>query len=394
MAPAGDLNGDGWPELIIVGGPPGAGQGVVILSGPSLNVLYSFPPQYAVNYGWSIGPLSDLDGDGLPEFYIGSPAYSPPGPVGSYVLTGGRLEVYSGASGTLMATYTGTQPGQQVGWSICEIGDLTGDGLPEIASLEFANGPFGNPVRVVVREAATFSSVYTLFGLGGGVACVPDADGDGVNEVIAAQGYSGFVVFSGATGLFLFDAIASFVGPTLIAPFPSVLRDVTGDGLGDFGVRYVSLGTTFTPPPYSTFALDPWGLSSPGTPGESRVYAARNLDVVGPTLVGGSAQFDLLVPRHPGKAFQIVFSLDGSIPGMLLGSFYFPLLPDGLFISSYTAGFGGVLGAAGTASVSIPIPANPALHGLEVKASGWVIDPAAAPLPIASVLTGTAFTIQ
>ncbi|MGH7152273.1 MAG: hypothetical protein ACREIU_16320, partial [Planctomycetota bacterium] len=64
-----------------------------------------------------------------------------------------------------------------------------------------------------------------------------------------------------------------------------------------------------------------------------------------------------------------------------------------LFLASLGAGLVGTLNAVGVGSITVPIPANSALQGLEVKASGAVFDPSG-PLGIACVLTGEAFTIQ
>jgi len=391
LSAAGDLNGDGWPEIMIMGGPTNVNTGVAVLSGPSLTILYQYPLQYGTDFGFSLGAIEDMTGDGLPDFFIGAPRFSPVGPSG-FLLEAGRLEFYSGSSGAMVASYSGSQQFQEVGWSVCGLGDVTGDGSPEVASIEFAHGGSGNVPRVVVREAATFSPVYTVLGLTGALERLGDANGDGVDEVLVNHGGVKTVVLSGVDGTTLVQLTPGTVGATLIG---AALGDVNGDGLGDFGTTRFLISSPSTPPPFVPLAQNlSWGIPSPQIPFEAWIYAARNLRVVGPTPVGGSAQFDLLVPRHPGKTYQIVFSLTGSFPGISFGSFLFPLVPDDLFYDSFSAGIGGALGATGTASLSVPIPPNPSLQGLEVKASGWVIDPAATPLPIACVLTGTAFTIQ
>jgi hypothetical protein len=178
----------------------------------------------------------------------------------------------------------------------------------------------------------------------------------------------------------------------VIHTWPKSLGDVNGDGLGDVAVLYSQNPGAI--PPLVVPVLSSWGYSWPPGLLESRVYVARNFDLAGPAVVGGSAQFQALATKHPGRPFQIVFAREGAYPGMHLGPFLFPLVPDDLFVASFAAAITGVLDPGGHGILLLPIPSNPALMGQRVLASGWVIDPSAAPLPIGCVLTGVEVTIQ
>jgi hypothetical protein len=395
IAGVGDLDGDGFPELLIRGDyllmGCFVGHGVYDFEGPGFG-LQSFQVawQCSQEFGSQIGRLDDVDGDGLPDFYVGAPRTSSGG-----LNDSGWIGIFSGATGMLSFSLNGSSTSEYLGGSVAALSDVTGDGMPEIAVARA-----GGINQVQVLSLPSFGVVYALSAptLVGEVDALGDADGDGLDDFLVrwSTGVTGTPTYS--------EGITAISGPTgtVIGRLPQNLQfsfvypwgalgDVNGDGLGDFAATpgLFSFGTV---PPIAVQGLwSPW--SWPNTDGVTTVYVAPNLGVVGTPAVGGTAQFQVVAPKHAGRPFQVVFSQEYASPALPLGPFLFPLMPDAVLFASLAAGIGGTLNATGQGSVTVPVPNNPALQGLWLSASGVVYDPTG-PLGIGCVLTQVGFQIQ
>jgi hypothetical protein len=394
IAGVGDLDGDGWPQLLIRGDyflpSCSLGHGVYDFEAPGFT-LQSFHTtwQCAQEFGSKLGPLDDVDGDGLPDFYVGAPATD----VGGWT-DAGWIGIFSGATGSLLASLSGTSTLELIGGIVAALTDVNGDGKPEIVI-----PGLGGQVLVAVLSLPSFSTVYTIPG-GGEVDSLGDADGDGfddflVRESIPPAPYSERITaISGPTGTPL-GSIGQSIPGSILYPWGG-LGDVNGDGLGDFAASPAVAPWVNLPPLAAQGLWSPWTWPvGAGLPigSVAHVYVSRNFDFVGTPTVGGAAQFQVVARKRAGKPFQIVFSQDFVFPGIPLGPFLFPLAMDGLFWASFSAGIGGVLDATGHASLTLPIPNDPALHGVVFQASGVVYDPAG-PLGIGCVLTQLPVPIQ
>ncbi len=389
IAGVGDLDGDGSPELLVSGnhdtGCLSFGQAVYNFEAPAFALRYFQTSwQCAQSFGSQIGRLDDVDGDGLPDFYVGAPQTD----VGA-TPNAGWIGVYSGASGSFLTSLNGTTGFELLGGSVAALGDLTGDGNPEVAILRL-----GGLNDVAVLSLPNFTPVYVVpTALAGEVKALGDADGDGLNDFLVRRSTGSFppsetvTVFSGASGAPI-GGVAQNLPAGVLYPW-GALGDVNGDGLGDFATTPTQIFGT--PPPIAAQGL--WSTWSwPLTDGAVRVYVSPNLRVAGAPTVGGTLQLQAVVPKHPGRPFQVVFAQDYASPGIPLGPFLFPIVPDAFFWASLSAGIGGTLNANGQGTVTIPVPNSPALHGLWLSASGVVYDPTG-PLGIGCVLTHAGFQI-
>jgi len=250
LAPSGDLDGDGVPDLI-VGAPAtssddfyGVGSALVF-SGATGELLFAFLGEEGGTYmGSAVASVGDLDGDGVPEIAMGTPYGSGNGPYG-----GGVVAVRSGSDGTLLDEFDGSASGDYLGRAIAGMGDLDGDGVPDLLLGASNASPGGRAEAglVQVRSGATGEILRQLDGaeasafFGQAVANVGDLDGDGVDDFAVAapsaspagmQDAGSVFVYSGASGQLLYR----WDGPESFGAFGSAVAgggDVDGDGVPD-----------------------------------------------------------------------------------------------------------------------------------------------------------------
>lgn len=155
----------------------------------ALHHLFTLPGQSpGERCGAALAVLGDVDGDGLADFAVGAPAAPLTLPDGSSQ-PAGRVRWHSGASGLVLRETAASAPYERFGAALCALGDLDGDGLPELA--------IGAPLaqqgrgRVEVRRGADGALLWSQLGaapgeqLAAALAAVADSDGDGRSELLA-----------------------------------------------------------------------------------------------------------------------------------------------------------------------------------------------------------------
>jgi hypothetical protein len=275
VAGGGDVDGDGVPDLI-VGAPYDGSVGhrcghAYVVSGSSLlpggavplsSSLASLPAEAGCSTDWAgsaVSWLGDLDGDGLDDVLVGALSRWEAGVTGKayLLLSTGLLAGDHTDLGSAEATFLAGAYSDAYGASLANVGDLDGDGVPDLAISATGSDAGGtNSGATDVWSGATVSG-GGAFGLGdaeiaidgaeeewsGVVSAGCDIDGDGSPEVLVGASWdapSRLYVFSGA-GLAFGDELTTadawlvledpeetwFGGPV------SCDGDVDGDGLAD-----------------------------------------------------------------------------------------------------------------------------------------------------------------
>jgi len=132
VASAGDVNADGLPD-VIAGAPSLAvcGHGAAfVLSGTNGAVLFRFedPTAFSVGcVGRSVAGAGDVNGDGRPDLIVGAPS--------AYLVGAARGSAlaFSGADGTLIRRFDAESAAEyNLGASVAGVGDVNGDGLADV----------------------------------------------------------------------------------------------------------------------------------------------------------------------------------------------------------------------------------------------------------------------
>jgi hypothetical protein len=123
----GDLDGDGFPDVYASdfsddGKASGAGR-IYVHSGKDGRRLFTLTGQTAgEGFGTSPSVAGDVDGDGYPDLIVGAWQY------GAEANSAGRAYLFSGKNGNLLKTYTCRIPGDTFGFDAVGMGDVDGDG--------------------------------------------------------------------------------------------------------------------------------------------------------------------------------------------------------------------------------------------------------------------------
>ena len=139
VATAGDVNGDGYADVIVGahlfdnGEIDEGGAFVYLGSSSGLSTLPSWSieaDQAGAELGNSVASAGDVDGDGFADVIVGAPLFD------LSRIDEGRSLLYRGSAGGLASTAIRVREGNQArayfGWSVATAGDVDGDGTSEV----------------------------------------------------------------------------------------------------------------------------------------------------------------------------------------------------------------------------------------------------------------------
>lgn len=262
VSTAGDVNGDGFAD-VIVGAPlhdngeVNEGQAYVYYgsnTGLSSNPSWSAESdQASANFGWSVSAAGDVNGDGYADVIVGAPLYD------NDQTDEGRAYVYYGSSTGLSSIPNwiaeGGQDGAQFGAAVGAAGDVNGDGYADVivGAPTHDNGQVDEGRAFIYlggSDGLQADPIWTGEGgqdngkFGYSVGAAGDVNGDGYSDIIVgapyydngqtdegrAFVYAGFVsgVSAGSSWITESNQISATFGYAV-----GTAGDVNGDGYAD-----------------------------------------------------------------------------------------------------------------------------------------------------------------
>jgi hypothetical protein len=274
VSQAGDVNGDGYSDVIVGAyyynnGQSEEGRAFVYngsSGGLSTGNWSAGPDQEEACFGWSVSSAGDVNGDGYSDVIVGAYQYD------NGETNEGRAFVYHGSSGGLSTSPNwmaeSNQTNASFGYSVSQAGDVNGDGYSDVivGAYQYNNGETNEGRAFVYNGSsgglstspdwtAESNQEYAYFG--NSVSSAGDVNGDGYSDVIiGARGYDNgetdegrAFVYHGSSGGLSTSPNWTAESNQIIAyfgDFVSSAGDVNGDGYSDVivGASYYDNGQT------------------------------------------------------------------------------------------------------------------------------------------------------
>ncbi len=290
IAALGDPDGDGRVSIAI--GSPGARKVYIaeVLGNPALIEFDGSPFAFNAMDGFAEVMLSvpDLDGDGSRDLLIAAPRFAQLQDTTSPV---GGVTAKNGATGAPIWFRAGTGS-QMLGTDLFEVGDVNGDGVPEIG-LGTSGGPGIFELYLASGVDGSPAGPWSSFPAGRRAAVVAeDMDGNGLADIWVGSDGTGLRRL--AESSHSADTLLEFTsreghgyGSVL-----SVLDDLDGDGVAEVAVGI----------PHAPGLNFGTGLAGPGSRGRVEI---RSQGVLLQTLEGGDTNEEF------GHAIEPLDDLDG-----------------------------------------------------------------------------------
>ncbi len=379
---AGDLNGDGYSDIIVgsnVGANGQVNEGLVwIFRGSAAGIVTTFShrlerQQGGAQFGNSVAGAGDINGDGFDDVIIGAPKYDLNGPINT---DDGAIFIYYGSGNVnyplnkgLPAANTNPNPdltfnsagtSSAAGWAVSGAGDVNGDGYSDVIVGDWRDniGPqskegialvfHGSASGLITTPSTVIQNNIANSWLGRSVSSAGDINGDGYADV--AIGASALSTNQGAVYIHLGGP--SGVSPVYFIQYTggtanwqlgesvAVAGDINGDGYSDLiagayrqgggGAARIYMGGAFpiSPSPPTSGTLNPGAVLGPLTIASGFTNSRTGTSVANAGDVNGDGFSDVIIGApeatnghtNEGLAFLYYGSANGlaSTPDLIL----------------------------------------------------------------------------
>jgi hypothetical protein len=219
---AGDVNGDGYDDLVVAAGQ-GGGPHVKIFDGRTGQLIREFMAYETTFRGGVYLAVGDVNGDGKADVITGTGVGGGP-----------LVKVWDGATGAMLSSYYAYASSFRGGVTVAA-GDVNGDGRADVVT---GAGQGGGP-HLKVFDGRTGALLQSMMAFdqtfrGGISVAAGDVNGDGKDDIVVGTGVGGnstVHVYDGGTFAMLQGF--SMQSSNLIGGVRVATMDLDGDGKAD-----------------------------------------------------------------------------------------------------------------------------------------------------------------
>jgi Glucodextranase, domain B/IPT/TIG domain/Carboxypeptidase regulatory-like domain/FG-GAP repeat/Fibronectin type III domain len=199
VASAGDINGDGYPDAVVSAPRVNecSGKVIFIMGGPNLSNPVTSEWGGPLQYGFagnSVSAAGDVNGDGYADVLVGAPA-----PTGFTGVSVGKTYLLAGGSSVqLAATFETGIVNDHFGDWVASAGDVNGDGFPDMAVISrlgvhiyFGGALIDSTQDMFVEENAYFNGTDAI---SGAIVVFPGGrlNGDSIDDLVIDYGITAY----------------------------------------------------------------------------------------------------------------------------------------------------------------------------------------------------------